>query len=81
MNLQVQLFAAARDAAGQSSVEVRLSAGGSVGDLREQLLQNFPNMNSMAMLLFVAVNNEYAEDDQVLNEKDTIACFPPVSGG
>ena len=81
MNLQVQLFAAARDAAGQSSVEVRLSAGGSVGDLREQLLQNFPNMNSMAMLLFVAVNNEYAEDDQVLNETDTIACFPPVSGG
>jgi len=62
-------------------VEVRLPAGGSVGDLREQLLQDFPNMNSMAMLLFVAVNNEYAEDDHRLNETDTIACFPPVSGG
>ena len=41
MNLQVQLFAAARDAAGQSPVEVRLPAGGSVGDLRKQLLQDF----------------------------------------
>lgn len=81
MNLQVQLFAAARDAAGQSPVEVRLPAGGSVGDLRKQLLQDFPNMNSMALLLFVAVNNEYAEDDYLLNETDTIACFPPVSGG
>jgi len=81
MKIEVQFFAAARDAAGQSPVSVSLSENASVGELRERLVQEFPNLNSMAKVLLVAVNNEYADNDRCLQESDSVACFPPVSGG
>jgi len=31
--------------------------------------------------LLWAVNNQYASDDRAVSASDTIACFPPVSGG
>ena len=81
MKIQVQLFAAARDAAGQSPVIVELSAAASVADLRRQLVIDFPKLDSIAKILLVAVNQQYAGDDDVLSEGDSVACFPPVSGG
>ena len=81
MKLNVRLFAAARDIAGHSIWPVDLPAGATVANLRSQLIQDCPNLNSMAKVLLVAVNNQYAGESQVLVESDTIACFPPVSGG
>jgi molybdopterin converting factor subunit 1 len=81
MILQVQLFAVARDAVGTSSVTVELPERACVSDLRRQLVSDFPNLNSIAKILLVAVNQQYAGDDQLVSEGDSIACFPPVSGG
>jgi len=81
MNIEVQLFAAARDAVGDSPVSVTLSEAATVGELRKRLVQQFPNLNSMAKVLLVAVENEYADDDRSIHESDSVACFPPVSGG
>jgi sulfur-carrier protein len=81
MKIQVQLFAAARDAAGHSPVMADLPASACVADLRRQLVTDFPKLDSVAKILLVAVNQQYAGDDQVLTEGDSVACFPPVSGG
>jgi len=81
MKIQIQLFAAARDAVGQSPVVVELPASASVADLRRELVTDFPKLDSIAKILLVAVNQQYAGDDQVLSEGDSVACFPPVSGG
>ena len=29
----------------------------------------------------IAVNNEYADEQIIINEKDDVAIIPPVSGG
>lgn len=81
MKLHVQFFAAAREIVGKSSWPVELREGATVADLRIQLIHDFPKLNSMAVVLLVAVNNRYAEDVDVLVAGDSIACFPPVSGG
>ena len=81
MKVTVQLFAAARDAAGRSRIELNLGAAATVSDLRSVLIQAATALEPLHDSLLVAVNNEYATDDQQLNEHDEIACFPPVSGG
>jgi molybdopterin converting factor subunit 1 len=81
MKIDVQLFAAAREVAGKSPVSVELPEGATVADLRGQLVEETPKLKSLAGILFVAVNNQYAGDSQVLTLNDAVACFPPVSGG
>lgn len=81
MKLNVQLFAAAREAAGDSPISVELPEQATVADLRASLVEGVPNLESLAKVLLVAVNNEYAADTQSLCDSDSVACFPPVSGG
>ena len=81
MKLNVQLFAAAREAAGDSPITLELADGATVADLRNCLVEDVPNLESLANVLLVAVNNEYAAETQSLCDSDTVACFPPVSGG
>ena len=81
MKLSVQLFARARDLAGADRVEVELPVVASVGALRAALRDCVPALGAIADRLFVAVNNDYADDATVLKPGDEVACFPPVSGG
>lgn len=81
MRLNVQLFAAARDAAGDSAVTLELPDTATVADLRLRLVQQHPKLESLANVLLVAVNNQYAAETRQLDSSDTVACFPPVSGG
>jgi molybdopterin converting factor subunit 1 len=81
MKIDVELFAAACELAGKSTVSVDLPESATVADLRSQLVEETPKLKPLAEILLVAVNNQYAGDSQVLTLNDTIACFPPVSGG
>lgn len=81
MKITVQLFAAAKDAAGKSKIEVNLDVAATVSDLRSALVAEATALQPLHDSLLVAVNNEYATDDTRLNEHDEVACFPPVSGG
>ena len=78
--ISVLLFGIARDLTGQSTVLLPLDGDASVGDLLSQLHGRYPALMGIRSLL-VAVNGEYAEADQRLNNKDEIAIIPPVSGG
>ncbi|WP_080238983.1 MoaD/ThiS family protein [Spirosoma rigui] len=79
-SISVLLFGIARDLTGQSTVSVPLMSEASVGDLLDQLHQQYPALTGIRSLL-VAVNGEYAEPDQRLVSTDEIAIIPPVSGG
>ncbi|MEQ9411091.1 MAG: molybdopterin converting factor subunit 1 [Fuerstiella sp.] len=81
MSVEVQLFAAARDAAGQSPLKIRLPPQATVAELRSALISTAPALKPLADTLLVAVNNQFATDDQVVQPGDEVACFPPVSGG
>jgi molybdopterin converting factor subunit 1 len=80
INIQLLLFGITTDLLGTSLIEVTLQQHASVKNLKENLLKTYPqleNINSYA----IAVNEEYASDEMVLNENDVIAIIPPVSGG
>ena len=81
MNVHVKLFARARDMAGTATADLELPAGACVRDLRAALAEQYPALQPLAGHLLVAVNNEYAGEEAVLDPSAEIACFPPVSGG
>lgn len=81
MKIGIQLFAAARDAAGDGVVVLQLSDTADVAELRRRLTKAVPALAPLASSLLVAVNNQYADDSVALKNSDEVACFPPVSGG
>ncbi|MGB7395829.1 MAG: MoaD/ThiS family protein [Pricia sp.] len=80
--MEVLLFGIAKDIVGEGSF--RFDGGdaapGSVSELKERLKGMYPEFERLSSLA-VAVNSNYAEDDEPLNQGDEIAIIPPVSGG
>ena len=81
MKTVVQLFAAARELAGTSTLEIELPANANVARLRKALIAACPALTALAPHLLFAVNTSYATDATLLSNGDEIACFPPTSGG
>jgi molybdopterin converting factor subunit 1 len=75
----VLLFASYADAFGQPRVEVPLAASATVADLVTQLRQG--HGTELPPRPLVAINQEYAEYDRVIEAGDEIALIPPVAGG
>ncbi len=81
MRVQVRLFASLREAAGQDKVAVELPEGATVRELVAHLEQQIPAIQGVAGAIYAAVNNAYVNPDASLKDGDTVALFPPVSGG
>ena len=79
MQIQLLLFGITRDIIGLNDLTLRVTEGSTVGTLKEKLQLDFPGLNEYNYS--VAVNETYAEESQILNENDTVALIPPVSGG
>jgi molybdopterin converting factor small subunit len=77
----IHLFARARDLAGCSRLEVSLSDGITVRDLRTRLAAQVPALVGLLERSALAINGEFAGDGQTLSPGAEIALLPPVSGG
>ena len=80
LKVVVRLFASYKEKVGSSTLEMELPEGATVARLADELLRRYP-LTRDANTLVVAVNEEYADHDQVLNNGDEVALIPPVSGG
>lgn len=79
--MKILLFGMAREAVGRSSIELQNTAGlQKVKDLKERLKTEFPQFNTLPPM-GIAVNTNYAQDEDVVKESDEIVLIPPVSGG
>jgi molybdopterin converting factor subunit 1 len=76
VEVTVRLFAMLRERAGAPEVTLELPDGARVSDALDSLAglaEGIP--------LVMAVNREYASEEQVLDAGDELALIPPVSGG
>lgn len=81
MNITVRLFATVRQNAGWAQKEFDLADGATVATLLNQLASEYPDLDIHERSLYAAVNQEYAQPERVLKDGETVALFPPVSGG
>jgi molybdopterin converting factor subunit 1 len=79
--VRVLFFAAARDIAGSAELVVDVPAIPTVGMLRKTLAIQLPALKPLLVRSAIAVNQDFAGDDHVLQFHDEVAVIPPVSGG
>jgi molybdopterin converting factor subunit 1 len=79
--IRVLFFATLRDRAGMRQLDLELPDGLNVLGLKDELRIRIPNLSSSLDSVLVAVNREYAFDEDLLPTEAEIAFFPPVSGG
>ena len=76
--IKVKLFGIAKDIVSAEYYEIQ--SGINVGELKNKLSLDYPSFSDLRSFL-VAINNEYAYDEEIMNENDEVAIIPPVSGG
>jgi len=79
--IRVKLFAVAKQVTGASEIELEAPDGATVADVRDALIQQAPQLESMAGHFKFAINAAYASDSDIVPENAEVACIPPVSGG
>jgi molybdopterin synthase catalytic subunit len=81
MRVNVLLFAAYREAVGDSAVQIDLADESTVGDLTTEMSGRYPGLPQKSGRIVAAVNDEFRLHDFTLSDGDEVALIPPVSGG
>jgi molybdopterin converting factor subunit 1 len=79
MTVQVLFFASLREAANTRELQLSLESPVSARALASQLETKHAGLELSGALC--AINEHYVHPDTLLSEGDTVAFFPPVSGG
>jgi molybdopterin converting factor subunit 1 len=81
IKINVLLFGACREAAGTDELSIDLSPAIDVTGAFRMLSQRLPLLADFQRSALFAVNEEHVRPHHPLNDGDTLAIFPPVSGG
>lgn len=79
MTIQLLLFASYRDQVGQRELRLELPSSTTVRQVADQLQAEYPDLSLKGALC--ALNEQYVSPEQEVKGGDTLAFFPPVSGG
>lgn len=80
MKIKILAFGIAKDIIGNRTIELDLPDSLSVADLKEHLVEKYPDFYKLRSLA-LAVNQEYADDSILIEDRDEVVIIPPVSGG
>jgi molybdopterin synthase catalytic subunit len=79
--MRIKLFATLKDRAKTGEIMLQTPERLTVRELREAVAAQFPMLGSLMTQTLVAVNQQFAFNEDVVEAGDEIALFPPVSGG
>src|SRR5437588_6075559 len=81
MRVRVIYFGMLKDAVGRQLEDVDLPEEASLGDLLNDRIAHTPVIDNFRTVLAFAINQQYAQLQDKLNDGDEVAMLPPVSGG
>ncbi len=81
MTVKIVLFARAKELVGQEKLSMEFPATATVLDLKKELTDQYPKLSDFLKHCAIAVDQNYANDDQILTEGCEVGLIPPVSGG
>lgn len=78
--LEILAFGITRDILGGPALRLEVPDTLTVGQLRAQLLEQYPALRGLSSL-GIARNSQYAADEEFIQAQDEVVLIPPVSGG
>lgn len=79
--IQIKLFAIYQEVIGQQELELQVPVGMTVGQVLEQLIQQYPSLERWRSQTRFGVNQEFVGEETRLQAEDEVVFVPPVSGG
>jgi len=79
IKVNVLFFGATADAVGEREVEFNFAADTKSATAFDEIKSRYPRLNDHKLLF--AVNQEYANGSEPINDGDELAVFTAVSGG
>jgi len=80
MMVKVLFFAEAKKIVKKGEVDLDFT-GRTVLDIKKELLEKYPSLETSFNSVVFAVNEKYVTEDTVLKDGDVLAVIPPVGGG
>lgn len=81
ITIRIKAFASVKDICNFDEKKLSITKGTSIKDVIEKLSIEHSMLNKIMGSLLYAVNENYCPIDTKLENNDTLAIFPPVSGG
>ena len=79
--MKIKLFAVLKDRLGDNHIIIDLPENLNAEDLKSHIKDTYPQVEDIIDLIRVAVNEEFIDDSDLINENDIVALIPPSSGG
>ncbi|KAB7670635.1 molybdopterin converting factor subunit 1 [Bacillus sp. B1-b2] len=76
--VNILFFAGVKESTGVERLEIEY-VNQTIADLKTYLQDRYPTLSLDGVM--VAINEEFAFDEDVISDHDTVAFIPPVSGG
>lgn len=76
--ITVLFFAGQQELIGKDQIE-RDESQIKIADLKEKLMEEYPKLSLQNTM--TAINEVYADEEEIAEDNDIVAFIPPVSGG
>jgi molybdopterin converting factor small subunit len=80
LKIEIIAFGIARDIVGQRQTSLDIDLPTSARNLKDVLVKKYPSFLEVSAFS-IAIGDDYAQDEDMISEKDVITIIPPVSGG
>ncbi len=81
MRVNINTYSSVKTICGFSERELEFPERSSVHDIMQKLFNEYDELGKMKGRLLFALNEEYCEESTIIRDGDSLAVFPPVSGG
>ncbi len=81
MMIKLKVFAAAKEIVAGEHVELELPTGSTIGDLKQALAMQVPDLANLIERSAFSIDQQYATAKDPVNAVNEVAMIPPVSGG
>jgi molybdopterin converting factor subunit 1 len=78
---RILFFATLRDKTGVREITIEFPQGSHIADIKKTVLEKYPTIGQIMETMIVALNHQFAFDEDIVPNEAEIAMFPPVSGG
>ncbi len=79
--INVKFFSHLKEKAGTASVEMEIAPNTTIADLKKQVIQHYPALETHLRNILILIDNKIAVDEDIIPVGCTVSFMTPIGGG
>jgi molybdopterin converting factor small subunit len=80
-SITVKFFSHLKEKAGFASTTMEIASDTTIADLKKQVIQQFPSLETHLRNILILIDNQIAIDEDVIPSGCTVSFMTPIGGG